>query len=119
MVNFSGIWTAVEWDDESFIKFFAAMGIPEPKMALDLFKSAEKHEIIDKGDTVIFRIPDPESEGGKRDILFKVGEESVAVGPIGVPIKKFTTKEGNKLIFHETAPNGAKNITVRELQDKD
>ncbi|XP_066268396.1 uncharacterized protein [Branchiostoma lanceolatum] len=85
-------------------------------MAFELFKTAKDSEIIDKGDTVIFRIPDPASEGGERDILFKVGAESDALGPIGVPVKKFTIKEGNKLIFHETAPNGQKNITVRELQ---
>ncbi|KAI8505828.1 PREDICTED: uncharacterized protein LOC109483113 [Branchiostoma belcheri] len=116
MADFSGKWTVTEWDDDSFVKFFAAMGAPDPNMALGLFKTVETYEIIDKGDTVILRIPDPASEGGERDIPFKVGEESEALGPVGVPVKKFTIKEGNKLIFHETAPNGQKNITVRELQ---
>ncbi|XP_035659134.1 uncharacterized protein LOC118404211 [Branchiostoma floridae] len=116
MVNFSGIWEVVEWDDESFLKFFAAMGAPDPNRSFQLFKTVQKFEIIDKEDLVILRIPDPASEGGKRDIPFKVGEESGAVGPVGVPMKKFTIKEGNKLIFHETAPDGQKNITVRELQ---
>ncbi|CAH1247971.1 Hypp8069 [Branchiostoma lanceolatum] len=118
MADFSGKWRPVEGqqNEESFIKFFAAMGSPNPTMAQKLFKTAENYEIIDKGDTVIFRIPDSQSDVGTKDILFKVGQENEVVGPIGVPVKKFVTKEGNKLTFHETAPNGEKNVTVRELQ---
>ncbi|XP_078665316.1 uncharacterized protein LOC144907815 [Branchiostoma floridae x Branchiostoma belcheri] len=118
MADFSGKWRPEEGqnNEESFIKFFAAMGSPNPEMAFKLFSTAEAMEIIDKGDTVIFRIPDSKSEGGEKDIVFKVGEENEVVGPVGVPVKKFVTKEGNKLIFNETAPNGQKNITVRELQ---
>ncbi|XP_035659135.1 uncharacterized protein LOC118404212 [Branchiostoma floridae] len=118
MADFSGKRRPVEGqeNEESFIKFFAAMGAPNPEMAQKLFKTAEHNEIIDKGDTVIFRIPNFETGEGTKDIVFKVGEENEALGPVGIPVKKFVTKEGNKLTFHETAPNGEKNITVRELQ---
>eukprot|EP00058_Branchiostoma_floridae_P011613 XP_002597101.1 hypothetical protein BRAFLDRAFT_121313 [Branchiostoma floridae] len=63
MVNFSGIWEVVEWDDESFLKFFAAMGAPDPNRSFQLFKTVQKFEIIDKEDLVILRTKTHEGTG--------------------------------------------------------